>query len=449
MVVSARRAAADILSSIDKKDSYGNLELKNYLGRYTLSPLDRSLAAELVYGVLRYRLTLDWALGLFLKRKGIKGMKPPLRAVLRSGAYQILYLEKIPAAAACDEGVKLAKELGFSGLAGLVNGVLRNLARNQNSLPWPAAGGDPVNYLSLTYSHPPWMLKRWLQRFSPEEAEKLLRANNTPPPLSLRVNTLRTGVKKLQEELEEEGLLTRAGLLPETLLVVENRGDLTASRGFQAGLFSIQGEVSALAARLLNPEPGELVVDLCSAPGGKTTHLAQLMGDRGQVIAGDFHPHRRKLVEAAAGRLGLKSIDARVWDARSLPRELRGKAHRVLLDAPCSGLGVIRRKPDLKWQRQPGDFAPLAALQEEMLGEGVKLLGREGRLLYSVCTNEPEETGDLLSAFLKKSPRLESLPLKESLPPGLKAWPEGPGIHIYPHMTHTDGFYFALLRQKP
>ncbi len=447
MAVSARRAAADILANIDAKGSYGNLELKKYLGSFSLSPLDRGLATELVYGVLRYRLTLDWALGLFLK-KDPGGLKPLLRAVLRSGAYQILFLDKIPAAAACSESVRLVKASRFSGFAGLVNAVLRNLARRRDNLPWPPAEGDPEAYLSITYSHPPWMVKRWLGRFSLKEAEGLLRANNTPTPLTFRVQTLRVEGGELKERLAREGFDTRPGLLPETLRVVAGRGDPAATRAFKTGLFSIQGEVSALAARLLGPQPGELAVDLCSAPGGKATHLAQLMEDRGRVIAGDFHPHRQKLVEAAAKRLGLESIETRVWDARSLPAELRGQAHRVLLDAPCSGLGVIRRKPDLKWHRQPGDFAPLAALQREILSEGVKLLRPEGRLLYSVCTNEPEETEELLAAFLQENPRLQALPLRDALPPGMAACPGGAGLHLYPHLREGEGFYFALLTPK-
>ena len=447
MAGSARRAAAEILAALEKKNSYGNLELKKYLVAHSLSSRDRGLVTQVVYGVLRHKLSLDFALNNFLK-KDISRLKPPLRALLRSGAYQILFLTKVPDSAACDESVKLAKTLGFPGLAGLVNAVLRNLAGNRDRIPWPSPGGDPVDYLALTYSFPPWMVERWLSCFSLPEAEELCRALNTPLPLSLRVNTLSARREDVEEELEGQGFQVRQGLLPETLRIGDSPTDLTSTPGYREGRFSIQGETSALAARLLDPRPGQLVVDLCSAPGGKAAHLAQLMEDEGRVVAGDFHPHRRDLVQAAAKRLGLKSIEARVWDARSLPPELHGKAHRVLLDAPCSGLGVLGRKPDLKWQRNPKDFPALARLQGEMLAEGVKLLRPEGLLLYSVCTNEPEETGDLLSAFLRSHPRLEALSLTEALPRGLRAVPEGGGLHIYPHLQGSDGFYFALLGPK-
>ena len=447
MATTARKIAVDILIAIEKKESYGNLELKKTLLSSSLSTRDRGLVAELVYGVLRYRLTLDFALTHFLK-KGQTPLKPPLRAVLRAGAYQILYLDKIPASAACNESVNLVKAYGFGGFSGLVNGVLRNLARHKDTLPWPGPQDGWAAYLSVRYAHPAWMVERWLAHMPPHQVEGLCKANNRPLPQTIRINTLRVEKERLKEDLAKEGFEAKDGVLTEMLRIVAGKGDIAATGAFRQGLFSIQGESSSLAAYLLAPRPGETIVDLCSAPGGKTTHLAQLMQDRGKVIAGDIYPHRVDLVKAAARRLSVSSIETRVWDVLCLPADLRGEAHRVLLDAPCSGLGVIRRKPDVKWQRQSTDFASLAALQSQMLAAGAQLLKKGGRLLYCLCTNEPEETGDVVAGFLTRNPGFVCLSLEGRLPEGIRAAHQGFGAHIYPHRNDADGFYYALLERK-
>jgi 16S rRNA (cytosine967-C5)-methyltransferase len=447
MAETARKTAVDILVAVEKKGSYGNLELKKTLLSSKLSPRDRGLVTELVYGVLRYRLTLDYVLTGFLK-SGLGRLKPPLRAILRAGAYQILYLDRIPAAAACNESVNLAKAYGFGGFAGLVNGVLRNLARGKDALPWPTPGDGWAAYLSVCYAHPEWMVHRWLAQMPPREVEELCKANNKPLPQTLRVNTLRVDRQGLKEDLAKEGFEAEDGILPEMLRIVGGKGDIAATGAFRQGLFTIQGESSSLAAYLLAPQPGETLVDLCSAPGGKTTHLAQLMQDRGKIIAGDIYPHRVDLVKAAARRLCITNIETRVWDVLCLPDELHGEAHRVLLDAPCSGLGVIRRKPDVKWQRQPGDFSSLAALQKEMLTAGAKLLQKGGLLLYCLCTNEREETEDVVAGFLAKNPGFTALCLEGRLPEGIRPSYRGLGVHIEPHRNDADGFYYALLERK-
>lgn len=446
MVTVSRKAAFDILMAIEKNNSYGNLELKKKLPKYSLSDRDKGLVTELVYGVLQYLNTLDWTLNTLLK-KPVEKMDIPEKNILRLGAYQILYLDKIPDSAACNESVKLAKKVTHRGAVGMVNGVLRNLVRNKDNLPWPDKEKDVAAYLALKHAHPLFLVQRWLLRFSPEEVESLLKANNKRPSSSLRVNTLRVMPAELITILEEKGFTAVEGILPEVLVIKEGKGDITNLEAFKEGLFTLQGESSALAAHILAPTAEERVIDMCSAPGGKTTHLAQKMADTGEIIAGDIYPHRVNLINASCKRLGIKNTRSVVWDATQLPKEFIGQVDKVLLDAPCSGLGVIHRKPDLKWQKTKEDFASMATLQSKLLIEGSKALKKGGIILYCVCTNEPEETDNVIESFLIKASNFSSLPLQHKVPSCIEGIFTKHGLHLYPHLSNTDGFYFTLLKK--
>ncbi len=441
--VTAREAALQALYRMDREGAFLNLTLPSHLGGLPLR--ERALARELAAGAIRRRNTLDWSLGLFLNRP-LDELTGWIRNLLRLGAYQLLYLERIPAHAAVDETVKLARRYGHRGVTGLVNAVLRRLAEAAGDLPWPDAVRRPVENLVLQGSHPHWLVERWINRFGLEQARALCAANNAPPPPALRPNGLRTTPGALVERLSAEGVSAEYSPRVPGALLAKPEGPISGLAAFREGLFTVQGESSILAAPLLQPRPGENVVDLCSAPGGKSTHLAELMGDRGLVTAVDFHAGRLRLVEQAARRLNLSIIKTLHADATRISAAGLQPPHRILVDAPCSGLGVIRRLPELKWRREPADLKKLPRLQRDLLDAAAVLLRPGGLLLYSVCTFEPEETTAVAEAFSAAHTSFKPQPLRPLLPPGLGTEAAGTGgaFYLYPHSDSLDGFFLAL-----
>ncbi|MEW5921791.1 MAG: 16S rRNA (cytosine(967)-C(5))-methyltransferase RsmB [Bacillota bacterium] len=446
--LSARDAALMVLREVELQDAYVNLALNRILSNGFFPPKERTLLTELAYGVLQRLNTLDWALSLYLDRP-LEKLTPWIRNILRLGAYQICYLQRIPPTAAVDEAVKQAHRYGHQGVAGLVNAVLRKLSDRKEKLPWPSARRNPDAYLSLYHSYPLWMVQRWLAELGFKETEALCAAGNKPAPLTVRANTLRLNRRELEEKLRGEGVETDAlPYAPEGLQLRLGR-QLDELDSFRRGLFQVQGEASMLVAPLLNPQPGEMVLDLCSAPGGKTVHLAMLMENRGTVIAADIHAHRLKLVESAARRQGVDIICTEKLDGRNIPADKRGCFHRVLLDAPCSGLGVLRRKGDLKWRRHAEDIPALALLQMELLRGAFTALRPGGVLLYSACTFEPEETTQVIKSFINREPAASLSLLAPHLPPALRGEEKEEGfLKLWPHRHGLDGFFMARIRKK-
>lgn len=444
----ARETALIILKEVEEKEAYLNLVLNRVLTRQTFSSVERSLLTELTYGVVQRLQTLDWVISLYSKRP-LGKLTPYIRNILRIGTYQLLYLERIPDSAAVDEAVKLAHRYGHKGVAGLVNAVLRKIGRSKNDLPWPSREQDPELYLSLQHAYPLWMVRRWIKRFGFEAAEALCIAGNRRPPLTVRTNSLFLSREELQRVLQAEGTASRVCRFAPEGLYLDLTTGLTELKSFRQGFFQVQGEASMLAAPLLNPQPGEQILDLCSAPGGKTTHLAALMKNQGRIIAADLYPHRLKLVQAAAKRLGIQIIRTENFDGRALPAKWQGAFQRVLLDAPCSGLGVIRRKGDLKWKRQLEDLAALSRLQMQLLRSAFQALCTGGVLLYSACTTEPEETSELINRFLAKESLAQPVQLTPFLPSGLFTKEEKTGqIFLWPDRHNLDGFFLARIRKQ-
>ena len=444
----AREAALVILKEVEEKDAYLNLVLNRVLSQRSFPPAERSLLTELAYGVIQHLHTLDWVISLYSTRS-LEKLTPWIRNILRMGTYQLLYLERIPEAAAVDEAVKLAHRYGHKGVAGLVNAVLRKISRAKDNLPWPSREQEPALYLSLHYAYPLWMVQRWIKNLGAEAAEAYCSAGNRRPPLTIRTNTLRLSREELQRVLQAEGTESRECRYAPEGLYLKLAHRLVEMKSFQQGLFQVQGESSMLAAPLLNPQPGERVLDLCSAPGGKTTHLATLMKNQGRIIAADLYPHRLKLVQAAAERQGIQIIQAENIDGRSLPSEWQGTFQRVLLDVPCSGLGVIRRKGDLKWRRRPEDIASLSQLQMQLLRSAFQALCSGGVLLYSACTTEPEETTEVINKFLAQERLAQPVILSPFLPQELHAEEKIAGqIFLWPAQHNLDGFFLARIRKK-
>ncbi|MEK3982257.1 16S rRNA (cytosine(967)-C(5))-methyltransferase RsmB [Paenibacillus sp. FSL K6-3166] len=448
VTASARDIALDILVKVEQQGAYSNLLLNSSLQKSALSREDAGLVTELVYGTISRMNTLDYVLEEFVS-KGTAKLQPWVRNLLRLSLYQIMYLDRIPSHAAVNEAVNIAKKKGHQGISGMVNGVLRSVLR-AGDLPVIPDGLSPAKRISIQYSHPIWLVKRWITEYGVDAAEAICAANNEPPAVSVRVNTTMISREALLSQMIEQGLQASASDVSPYGIVVKGGGNLALSSWYRDGYLSIQDESSMLVAEAVAPEPGMRVLDCCAAPGGKTAHIGELMKDEGSVLANDLHPHKAKLISDQAARLGLESVVTGSADALELEHTLEHYSFdRILLDAPCSGLGVIRRKPDLKWRKQPEDVVSVASLQGQLLQSVSKLLKPGGVLVYSTCTTEQAENSEVVASFLKQNPEFTSITFASPLWDRLEgtALAEGEGIQILPHHYGSDGFYISKLQR--
>jgi 16S rRNA (cytosine967-C5)-methyltransferase len=400
---SARERALHILWRIEVQGAFADRLLYAAATQSGLSDRDQALLQQLVKGTLQQRGALDATLERRLK-SGLAALTPWIRNILRLGAYQVLFLDRTPPEVAVSESVELAKRYGHKGTAGLVNAVLRRIAAEAPQRP-QAEAPQSAEEIAERHSHPLWLVRRWLAQIGPEETIALCEADNTPWPLCLRANTLRVDAAQLRERLAAEGVLAEPARYAAACLIVRQLPAGTRLHelaSFRDGLFQVQDESAALLAQLVAPEPGEFVVDLCSAPGGKTTALAALMENRGRILACDLHENRLRLVRANCERLGIAIAAYHSGDAREVA--LDEPADRVLLDAPCSGLGVLGRKSDVRWNKREEDIARMAALQAELIHQAAALVRPGGTLVYSTCTLEPSENERVVEEFLEFNP---------------------------------------------
>jgi 16S rRNA (cytosine967-C5)-methyltransferase len=435
-----REAALRILHAVDTRSAFSDRLLDGAHTRASTDPRDRALLHELVKGTLRWRGRLDWALDGRV-HIGLQAVQPWIRNVLRMGAYQILMLDRIPAHAAVDESVKLAHKYGHPGAAGLVNSVLRRLVEEKATLTWPE--GDDVDSLAIFGSHPKWMVERWLARFGPGETRALLMANNRSVPTGLRVNTLRGTREQLVQKLAAEGVEARLATISPDLVWVEGHQSPGNLKVFRDGLCTAQDESESLVGRVVDPQPHERLLDLCAAPGGKSTHLAELIGDEGEVWAMERDAHRVASLEATIARLGQHSIHVVHGDGRTYAFPM--PFDRALVDAPCSGLGVLARRADARWRKGPEMFAEMTTVQLELLDAAARRVRPHGLLVYSVCTFEPEETDVVIARFLGEHPefKLESV---AGLVPDAVVTPEGT-MRVLPQRDGCDGAFAARMRR--
>jgi len=435
------------LIEINEKGAYSNIALNKYFSSAELRDIDRSFTTELVYGMVKWKLTLDRVIAGYSKIR-MEKLSPWILNILRLGAYQLLYMAKVPQSAACNESVKLAGRYGHKASAGYVNAVLRNIARNGSNLTLPPKEQDPEGYLSVKYSYPKWLTGKYVGLFGAEFTESLLDAGNSTPELTVRTNTLKVSAAELVGKLKKEDVEAQPGKYAAEAVIIRTPVPIAKLEAFREGLFQVQDESSMLSAKVLAPEPGESVLDACSAPGGKATHIAQLMQDKGTVIARDIHEHKLKLIDDAAARLGIRSIRTELHDAALTDTQHEKAFDRVLLDAPCTGLGIIRRKPDIKWARETKDIESITALQSKLINTVSRTVKPGGILVYSTCTILPEENEDMVDAFLKENEEFEADEIAPYLPAELAVHAKGCMLQLFPNRDGIDGFFIARLRRR-
>jgi 16S rRNA (cytosine967-C5)-methyltransferase len=440
-----RETALDILEGIEKNQSYSNIMLNHAIKKNELEQKDIPLLTELTYGTIQRKIALDYFLAPFIAEK--KKLESWVRQLLRLTIYQMVYLDKIPDRAAIFEAVEIAKRRGHKGISGLVNGVLRSIQRE--GLPSFDEISDTIERLAVMTSHPLWLVKRWVAQFGYDATKEMCELNLTAPVMSGRVNVTKISREECLALLAEEGFEVKASeSVPEAITCL--KGNLANSAAFKMGLVTIQDESSMTVAHALGVAETERILDACAAPGGKSTHIAEKMNGTGIVISLDLHEHKVKLIRDNAQRLGLKNIQSEALDSRKVQEHFaKNSFDRILLDAPCSGLGVMRRKPDLKYTKSETDLLKLQEIQFTLLESVAPLLKKGGILVYSTCTIDQEENQHVIKAFLEKYPEFEyDLTLKNRMPERIRAFIEGGELQILPQYLNSDGFYIACLRKK-
>jgi len=440
----AREVAIHVLERVARDGAFADIALEASLARRPTHARDAALATELVYGTLRWQRYLDWVLAPH-SRRPLPSLDTRVLALLRLAAYQIVFLERVPSFAAVDDAVALAG--GKPGVAGFVNAVLRSFARRGAREREPAPPADASETLAIRCSFPTWMAARWMERFGTEESRALMLALNERPPLTVRANTLRVSRDDLAERLAADmGRAPRpTRYAPEGLVVDHGSGPPAAWRAFGEGALTVQDEASMLVTRLADPRPGDTVADVCAAPGTKTTHLAQLMENRGRILALDRDARRLASVGEAASRLGIRIVETRPGPVETLGLEHAAAFDVVLADAPCSNLGVLRRHPEVKWRRQPADLLTSAAHQRAILGAAAGMVKPGGRLVYATCSLEPEENEAVVEDLLGLRADF-AIDTPVDFP--IAADPAG-FVRCLPHHHGTDGFTAVRLRRKP
>jgi 16S rRNA (cytosine967-C5)-methyltransferase len=446
----ARRLAAEVLLRVEQGGAFANLALDGALrSAGVLEPREAALCTELTYGTLRWQLELDRAIAAHSARPPAE-LDAPLRAALRLAAFELLHHPRVPARAAVDQGVELVRELGLARAAGYANAVLRRLSETRAPPPAPSKEADPIGHIAATTAHPRWLIERWARWLGADEAEKLAAANQRQAAAVVRAARRRATREQVQEALRKSGIESEPGRYsPDALVLAPGAPPALDIDGHEQGLFQAQDEAAQLVSLYAAPPAGASVLDACAAPGGKACHLAEL--GAGSVLAVDLHARKARNIEEAASRLGLAEVRALAGDA-TLPLPGEGPFDLALVDAPCSGLGTLRRHPEVKLRRTPDDVDRVAALQARLLAQVSRSVKPGGLLVYAVCTLTPEESDEQVERFLAANPDFHP----ERPPPGwalpaadADCLDEQGRLRIFPHRTGTDGFFAVRLRKEP
>jgi 16S rRNA (cytosine967-C5)-methyltransferase len=440
-----RETAMELLDAIEKNQSYSNLLLNHAIEKNHLPVKDIGLLTELTYGTLQRKMTLAFFIKPFLKKSN--KIESWVMNLLMLTLYQMVYLDKIPDRAAIFEAVEIAKKRGHKGIASMVNGVLRSIQRE--GIPTLDEITDPILKLSIETSHPKWIVEKWVDQFGYEKTKKMCEINLTAPIQTARVNLTKVTVEKCVARLDEEGFhVEKSPIIPEAIRAL--RGNLAKSSAFKDGWLTIQDESSMLVAYALNAKENGTVLDACAAPGGKSTHIAEKVNNTGKIISLDLHEHKVKLINENAQRLGLTNIETNTLDSRMVKDHYQEELFdRILLDAPCSGLGVMRRKPDMKYTKKEQDLIQLSSIQKNLLNSVSPLLKKGGILVYSTCTIDKEENNNTINEFLAENPQFEGDPtFKERMPEAIQPFITGFDLQVFPQDFGSDGFYIAAFRKK-
>ena len=422
-----RKTAYLALMDVESRKAYSNLAINHQIALN--KPGSPAFVRELVYGVLENKLTLDYYIDQLLN-EGIESLKLQELNIIRMGIYQLRHMDSVPEYAAVNESVVLAKRY-TKGMAGLVNGVLREYLSKKIQLRLPDRADGEVEYLSIKYSYAPWIVQLWLENYSADFVEALLKAGNVTPPMTVRLNWLKVMKQDLIKKLEEQHFSVEEGRLCQNALNVKG-SRLLDTEMYKLGMFTPQDESSMLVAEKLDPKHGELVMDVCAAPGGKTTAIAERMNNTGRIIASDIYRRKLDLIDKEAKRLGIINIETRSWDATRVDSSMLHKADRVLVDAPCSGLGVVRRKPEIKYKPMTEEMELLPKKQLAILSASSSYVKPGGRLVYSTCTVNPNENERVTELFLKRNPSFSKI--ERTL--------------LLPNINGTDGFFICVMEKS-
>ena len=431
-----------MLIDVHQKGAYAPIALQERLTRATtLKPVDKRLATSLVYSTIENQLRIDYALDKFMDKPT---HEPSQRDILRLTAAQLLFFDRIPESAAVNEGVNLARSMGMESAVGFLNAVLRNLARGKDEIEWPKPGDE--NYISVMTSTPQWIVDRLTAAYGAEEAEAILRPQGDLHEIHVRPNFLQLTDAQFAALLEKKAWTARPGIAPHAWLI-SGASEIRYDNDFRAGLFSIQGQSSMLAAEAVQVKPGMKVLDACAAPGGKSCYMAEQMQGTGRVYAWELHEKRALLIESAIRRLRLENVRVSVRDATEPRPDLDGTLDAVLLDAPCSGLGVLREKPDIKYRVQDSDIEAIAQTQQKLLNTLCRYVRPGGTLVYSTCSILPEENERQIRAFLASHEDFSIEPLPLSYPEALRARQTAYGLQLLGYRDGVEGFFIARMHR--
>ena len=432
-----REIALKTLYKIDKEEAYSNIALDENIkeNKNKLDDRDTGFISEIVYGVTSWKLTIDEIIKKYSKLK-LKKISPWILNILRMGIYQIIFLDKVPKSAAVNESVNLAKRYGHKGSSDFVNAILRKV--DKKDYESFAEIENPIERISKTTSMPVWIIEELLKENDIKKVEEICKASNIKPKVTIRINCLKTNKEELENLLKEINITFQEGKL-EDFLILEKAKNIEQLDLFKQGYFTVQDEGAGLIAKIVNPKPNERILDACSSPGGKTTYMAELMEDKGEIIAWDLHPHRVQLVEKNAKRLDIHMIKAECQDAMIYKEEYKEKFDKILLDVPCLGMGVLKRKPDIKWKRKAEDIKEITQIQQNILETCSKYLKPKGQMVYSTCSIFQEENDKVIEKFLKNNQNFEYVKISKI--------ENRSKIQLYQN-DETDGFFICKVQKN-
>lgn len=429
--VNTRNLVVDILLAVTRDGEFSHIAIRDVLDKYRYLPKqDRAFITRLSQGTLERMIELDAIINQFSKTK-VKKMKPVIAVILRSGVYQLKYMDSVPDSAACNEAVKLTVKRGFSGLKGFVNGVMRNIARNLDQIKLPDADKEPEKYLSVRYSVPEWIVARFIRQYGKEACEKSLEAFLQPHPTSVQVDTDRISMEEITASLQAQGITVTQNPEIKRALFLSGYEALDEIEEFENGLLYVQDTASMLAVEMAAPKPGDTVIDVCAAPGGKSVYAARMIGETGHVESRDLTEYKVEMIEDNIERCQLSNMTAKVWDATEFDASAEEKADVIIADLPCSGLGVIGTKTDIKYNASEEKIQELAALQQEILQVVCRYVKPDGTLLYSTCTMTKEENEENVHKFLETHTEFELEQMRQCFP-----------------YERCDGFFMAKMHRK-